>query len=157
YGEGLLANCWNRTSASPGSCLRQAGGTMLRDFLWPFQLNQYELPFVTTSKRMAWGMSRGAVGQRSYSSFGRSLVGYPYQSYSVYLVLGNRSDHLTDAQSAEVAAAAGASLTASVGTVATSGPGGAGRSDNVPYSPAGYDPVYGTWVISASSGSAAFR
>ena len=157
YGEGLLANCWNHTSASPGSCTRQAGGTMLIEWLWPFQLNQYELPFVTTSKRMAWGMNFGAVGQRSYSAFGRSLVGYPYQSYSVYLVLGKRTEHPTDAQTMEVAAAAGASLTATVGTVVTSGPGGVGRSDNVPYSPAGYDPIYGTWLIAAASGSASFR
>lgn len=156
YGGGSLANCWNRTSSSPGTCLLQPGGRLLRDFLWPFQLNQYELPFVTTSKRIAWGTTFGAVGQRSYQAFGQSYVGYPYQSYSVYLVLGKRSQRPTDAQVAEVAATTGATLSATVGTVASSGPGGAGRTDPVEYSPAGYDPVYGTWVVIAASG-ATFR
>ena len=157
YGGGLLANCWNRTSSSPGNCLRQPGGTLLQDWLWPFQLNQYELPFVTTSKRMAWGMTYGAVGQRSYQAFGQQFVGYPYQSYSVYLVLGKRSEHPTDAQVSEVTVASGASLTATVGAVVVSGPAGAGRTDAAAYSPAGYDPVYGAWVITAASGRASFQ
>ncbi len=157
YGGGLLANCWNRTSAGPGQCLLQPGGTLLREWLWPFQLNQYELRFVTTSKRLAWGMTYGAVGQSSYSAFNRSLVGYPYQSYSVFLVLGKRTDRRTDAQAAEVEVAAGASLSATVGTVVTSGPGGVGRADLVPYVPDGYDPTYGVWVVAAQSGAATFR
>jgi hypothetical protein len=158
YGGGLLADCWGRTSASPGSCLLQPAGALLRDWLWPFQLNQYELPFVTNSKRMAWGSSLGAVGQTAYSSFRRSLSGYPYQSYSVILVLGKRSDQPTAAQVAEIEVAAASTLSATVGSVPASGPGGVGRADRVPYQPAGYDSTYGVWVVNAaSSGSATFR
>lgn len=157
YGGGLLANCWNRTSASPGSCLLQPGGVLLRDWLWPFQLDQYELPFDSISKRLAWGLTFGAVGQSSYSAFGRALTGYPFQSYSVYVVLGKRSDRPTDAQVAEIEAAARTTLSASVGTVVTSGPGGPGRTDTVPYSPAGYDPIYGVWCVTSDSGAATFQ
>ena len=158
YGDGLLSDCWGRTSASPGSCLLQAGGALLREWLWPFQLNQYELPFVTSSKRMAWGSTYGSVGQRAYRSFGRSLSGYPYQSYSVFLVLGKRSERHTNAQIAEVEAAAGSRLSATMGTVPARGPGGVGRTDLVPYLPAGYDSTYGVWVIVAStSGGVTFR
>src|SRR5260370_42457381 len=106
---------------------------------------------------MAWGNTFGADGQRSYNAFGRTLVGYPYQSYSVCLVLGKRSAQPTEAQVGEVEVAAGATLSAAVGTVVTSGPGGAGRTDVVAYEPAGYDPVYGVWVVAAASGAATFQ
>jgi hypothetical protein len=106
---------------------------------------------------MAWGMTYGAVGQSSYQAFGQQFAGYPYQSYSVYLVLGRRSEHPTDAQVSEVTVASGASLTATVRAVVVSGPAGAGRTDVAAYSPAGYNPVYGAWVITAASRGASFQ
>ena len=46
------------------------------------------------------------------------------------------------------------SATASVGTLATSGPAGIARSDTQVYTRAGYNPVYSTWDISASANKA---
>ena len=65
--------------------------TDIPDSEWPFQLNQYELPSETKSHRVAWGATFGAVGSSSYTAFGQKLSGYPYQSYSVYVVLGTHS------------------------------------------------------------------
>ena len=70
-----------------------ADGPMPEDFNWTYQLNQYELPSTTRSKRMAWGSNFGAVGQTSYLAYGddKNLVGYPYQSYSLFVVLDKHS------------------------------------------------------------------
>ena len=117
--------------------------TMPVDYNWTYQLNQYEIPFVHNSKRLAWGANFGAVGQRSYPSYGygRNLVGYPYQSYSVFMVLGPHSAGPVAAQVSEVEKLEHVTLTASVGTVALKGPAGLARPDEAPYSPAGYDPI----------------
>jgi ribosomal protein S11 len=157
YGPGELANCWNRTSANPGNCPLHQGGTLILELFWPFELNQYQLPLGTTSKRMGWGMSYGAVGQSTYRFFDNVDVGYPYQSYSVFLVLGKRTDRPTAAQVGQIEVAARTTLSATVGTVVTTGPGGAGRTDAIIYNPAGYDPVYSVWVVAAASGGATFR
>ncbi|HYF63052.1 MAG TPA: hypothetical protein VD886_09595, partial [Herpetosiphonaceae bacterium] len=70
-----------------------ADGPMPENYNWTYQLNQYELPFTTTSKRMAWGSNFGAVGQTAYQAYGddKTLSGYPYQSYSVFVVLDRHS------------------------------------------------------------------
>jgi hypothetical protein len=159
YGPGQTAACAGRTSASPGSCaLWGSGGTMVANYLWPFQMNNWELQFngsPTTSKRMAWGQSLGSVGQTSYSAWGRTLSGYPYQSYAVYLVLGKRSAGSTAAQVAEMEAASRASVSSTAGQVVTMGPGGAGRTDLVAYSPPGWDHVLGAWTLQADANRAA--
>ncbi len=150
YGEGVLeAGCWKRTSASPGPNCTAGGNTMPQDWLWPFQLNQYELPFTGQSKRVAWGLSYGAVGQSEYPEFGRKMSAYPYSSYSVAIVLGTHTSKAVAGAVADIEAVYAARLTATRGSVATSGPGGVGRSDAVAYAHAGYDPVYGTWVLNA--------
>jgi hypothetical protein len=74
---------------------------MPQDWMWPYQLNQYELPYGNTSHRLAWGLSYGAVGQTSVTAFGRTFSGYPTLAYAVALVLGQRS---TDATLAQVTA-----------------------------------------------------
>jgi hypothetical protein len=157
YGGGMLADCQGHTSAAPGDCSLQAGGTMLTDWLWPYQLSQWELPWGSTSKRMAWGHTYGAVGQSSYWAFGADRPGYPYLSYALYLVLGPHSGHPTDDLIAEMAAVKATTVTASVGTVATSGPGGAGRTDTVAYTPAGWDPVLGAWTFASAGGAVTAR
>ena len=51
----------------------------------------------------------------------------------------------------------GTALTATTGTVTASGPAGVGRSDTVTYSPKGFNHVYGTWDVTASSNSASLK
>jgi len=53
YGGGMIADCQGHTSATKGAQC-SSGQTMPTDWLWPYQLNQYELPYVSTSKRLAW-------------------------------------------------------------------------------------------------------
>lgn len=133
---------------------KKSSGPMPADYAWTYQLNQYEIPFTLSSHRLAWGMNYGAVGQRSYQVYGNdgTASGYPYQSYATHIVLGRHSDAAVAAQVAEVEAVQEAALTASVGEVVTSGPAGVGRTDSVAYAPAGYNPVYGTWELTAQGG-----
>ncbi len=155
YGAGLLDACWNKTSANPGTGCRPAGQVMPQDWLWPYQLNQYELPFVTNSRRLAWGSNFGLVGQRSVTAFGRTLSGWPRTSYAVSMVLGQHAPSAVDAELAMMAAAARARLTASRGSLVTMGPGGVGRTDAVTWKLPGYDPAYGVWTVRAAAGGGA--
>jgi hypothetical protein len=143
YGQGTLQKVWGKT----GTALL----TDVPDWEWPFQLNQYELPYVTLSHRVAWGMSYGAVGAATYSAFGQTLTGYPYLSYTVYVVLGTHTVSAVAAQVAAVEATQGVVLTAGRGAVATAGPGGPARTDSMNFPQAGFDPVYGAWTIDAAS------
>jgi hypothetical protein len=149
YGGGTIMGSWGKS----GSDLL----TDVPDWDWPFQLNQWELPFETTSHRLAWGTTYGAVGQRSYTSFGKSLGGYPYQSYAVFVVLGTHATSATEAQIAEVDADAHVTLAATRGTIATDGIAGVGRTDRVTFSPAGFDPVYAAWTVDVASNAASIQ
>jgi hypothetical protein len=104
--------------------------------------------------RVAWGTTYGAVGQQSYTSFGKQYVGYPFESYSVYVVLGKHTTSAVDAQVGEVEALQSVTLGATRGTVAVDGPAGVGRTDKVTYAPKGYDPIYGAWTVDAASNAA---
>lgn len=128
-------------------------GPMPESWNWPYQLNQYELPFTTASKRMAWGTNYGAVGQTQYSALGdtKTLSGYPFLSYSVYLVLDKHSKNPVNTQVTEIENIQRTSLTASTGVVVTSGPGGVGRTDSVIYQPVGYNQIFGTWEVRADN------
>ncbi len=132
-------------------------GPMPEDYNWTYQLNQYELPFLTTSKRMAWGANFGAVGQTSYPAYGddKTLSGYPYQSYSVFVVLDRHSLSPVAGQMAEIETVQQTALSATVGSVVTSGPAGIGRPDTVTYAPVGYNQIYSTWNVQAAAASAA--
>jgi hypothetical protein len=152
YGGGqLAANCQGKTSANRGAQCANGGETMPMDWLWPFQLNQYELPFTTGSHRLAWGSNYGAIGKSSVSAFGKTLSGYPKVSYSVFMVIGPHSAQPTLDLAEQVDRLSRATLTASEGAVKTSGPAGVGRTDTLTYSPAGYSPVFATWELSALS------
>jgi hypothetical protein len=149
YGDGLLAQKWG----TKGTKILDASN--LPDWLWPYQMTQYELPFETQSHRLAWGMSYGAVGQTKVAAaFGKPLSGYPYQSYSVSVVIGAHSLHPVDAQVAEIEAVQHTALSATVGTVAASGPAGLGRTDRQTFTPKGFNPIYGVWEVAAESGAA---
>jgi hypothetical protein len=129
------------------------GGPMPEDWNWTYQLNQYEIPFTLKSKRLAWGSNYGAVGQRQYPAYGdgRMLSGWPYQSYSVFMVLGTHSAGAVAKQVSDVAMLEKVKLAATVGQVATRGPAGVARSDEADYSPAGYDPIYAAWTFIAAN------
>jgi len=124
---------------------------MPTDWMWPFQLNQYELPYVTTSHRLAWGENYGAVGQTSNSAFGVTYSGYPYFSYTVAMVVAAHSLSPTLDEATQIEHLTGATLTASVGTVATQSNAGVGRTDQATLANAGYDPVYATYKLAAAS------
>ncbi len=146
YYGGALSNLWG----TKGSKLL----TDIPDSEWPFQLNQYQLPSTTTSHRVAWGASFGAVGYSSYTAFGQTMSGYPWQSYSVYVVLGTHTPSAVAAQVADVEATQGASISATRGTVATAGAGGPGRKDTVKFPQVGFDPTYAAWTLDAASNAA---
>ncbi|MBX2803220.1 MAG: hypothetical protein KTR31_36405 [Myxococcales bacterium] len=131
-------------------------GPMPPEWNWTFQLNQYELPWGSGSKRVAWGMNYGAVGQDAYPDYGYSGFsdGYPYQSYSVHVVLGRHTDAVVDEQVAQVEALLDATVTAQQGTLRSSGPGGVGRSDAVTWDPAGYDPTVAGFHVEADGDAA---
>lgn len=130
-----------------------ADGPMPEDWNWTYQLNQYELPWGSTSKRLAWGSNYGAVGQNSYNAYGddRTLDGYPYQSYSVHVVLGRHSDQAVFHQVTQVETVQNTSLNAIIGNVIAQGPAGIARTDNVTYEPAGYNHIFGTWELQAQA------
>jgi hypothetical protein len=146
-------------------------GLMPISWNWPYQLNQYELCYpnadtcldnTTGSHRIAWGTNYGAVGGAvaagTYPALGdaKQLQAQPGQSYSVFVVLGKHSTNVVLQQMHEVEVVQGTAITATVGTVVTSGPAGVGRTDTITYQPAGYDPIYSTWNITAAANKAAF-
>jgi hypothetical protein len=137
YGGGLLEEQWGKT----GDSLL----TDLPEWLWPFQLNQYELTQQTSSHRVAWGATFGAVGQSAYSAFGQTLSGYPFDSYSVFVVLGTHSEGAVAAQAKEIQTVQAATLTAGRGTVSSAGPAGVAQTSMTPYIPFGFDPIYAAW------------
>jgi|CXWL01.1.fsa_nt_gi hypothetical protein len=155
YGGGqLAANCWEKTSSTKGPSCSPSGQSMPQDWLWPFQLNQYELPFTNASHRLAWGAQFGAIGKSSVSAFGKTFSGYPQVSYSVFGVVGQKSNQATLKQMEQVERMLATEVTASEGTVATSGPAGVGRTDTATFSPAGYNPSYASWDVLVASNRA---
>ncbi|ATB27056.1 hypothetical protein [Melittangium boletus] len=132
-------------------------GDMFRDWMmppswnWPYQLCQYELDTLhpTRSKRLAWGLMYGAVGKTTYSGYGmdRVLTGHPYQSYSVFMIMGRWSEKPVLAQVAQVERLLQARLRVSHGSVVAEGPGGVARTDTVRYAVSGYNSTYGALEI----------
>lgn len=154
---------WGKTSKNQTASDGQVGN-MPVTWNWPFQINQYELcvddpkcvDSTTASHRLAWGANYGAVGgadaSGEYNAYGddRKLKGYPYQSYSVFMVLGEhtRSPVLTAAHQVELAQ--GVSIVPSVGALVELLPSGVGASPDVATEPLGYDARYATWNFVAS-------
>jgi hypothetical protein len=102
YGAGIR-ECVGKTSTNDGSaCTGSSGWTMPQSYLWPFQLNQYELPYTNSSHRLAWGTTYGAVGKTSVTTFGKAHSGYPTVSYSVMLTIGPKSQATTMSQVTQV-------------------------------------------------------
>ena len=106
----------------------------------------------TTAKRLAWGSDWGTLGAAGVTTINGNVVsGRPKVSYSTFVVLDTHAKTPTATTAARVASALGTTLTATTGTVRTSGAAGVGRSDTVAYSPAGYSPIFGTWELDAAA------
>lgn len=108
----------------------------------------------TDSKRLAWGADWGFLGQQTYTSVnGFTGSGWPRVSYSTFIVLGTHSSTPTVRLAEQVAVVDATSLSATGATVRTQGLAGAGRTDTVPYNPAGYNHVLSIWEVSATAPS----
>ena len=155
---------WGKTSANQTRADGQIGA-MPPTWNWTYQICQYELCIedpsclnrTTGSHRLAWGANYGAIGGASpgsatYAAYGddRQVTGHPYQSYSVFMVLGKHTAAPVFAQVADVEAVQGTTLTATQGSIDSDGPGGVGRTDRVRLAPAGWDARYATWRATAA-------
>lgn len=122
---------------------------------WAYQLMQYSLTNATqttSNKRLAWGSDWGSLGNSSFvSSNGYTVKGYPKVSYSVHIVLDSHTGNPTEAIALQAKTASVTQLTASVGTVRTSGIAGIGRTDTAAYNPVGFNPIFGTWEVNAAA------
>ena len=123
---------------------------------WPYQANSFSIgpaPASNNNARLTWGTMYGFLGQQSYltqNGLVATASGWPKKSYSTYVVLGTHSSGPVEAQVAQVETVQSLALTATIGTVVTSGPAGIARADSVAYAPAGYDHVYGALAFLAS-------
>jgi hypothetical protein len=148
---------WGRTSDNRVVSTNPPGPWLMPDnWNWPYQLCQYELDDTqpTRSKRVAWGLMYGSVGRPSYWGYGyeRKYSGHPYQSYSVFMVVGQQSTEDVMAQVAQVERTLRAELRVTRGQPVKQGPGGVGRSDTVTYPVAGYNDTYGAYELKADEG-----
>jgi hypothetical protein len=170
---------WNTTSGDGNACsadgeyLGAAAHLMPCSFNWPYQSINYSMGAAcfcggddntgANNTRLAWGTNFGFLGQSQYliqgsASYGGPLPdtpapGWPKKSYSTYVVLGTHSSGPVEAQVTQIETIQSLVLTATIGSVVTSGPAGVGRADTVTYDPAGYNPVYGALAFQASGNS----
>ncbi len=139
-----------------------AGHMMPCDYNWPYQSIQYSIyGGQTRNTRLAWGTNFGFLGQNEYFVHGSNYYGgplanatapgWPRKSYSTHIVFGKHTTTPVEAQVTQIETMQTLTLSTTIGSVATSGPAGAGRSDTATYTPAGYDHVYGALTFSASS------
>lgn len=158
-------NHWTRTSADGAGC-PSAGRVMPCDYNWPFQTVNYSLVgfSATNSTRLAWGTNFGFLGQTEYRIRGNAWYGggaaalpgdpkapgWPRKSYSTQIVLGTHSSDPVGAAIDEVERLQTVSLSATIGSVAASGPSGIADAATLTYAPAGYDPVYGALTFVAA-------
>jgi hypothetical protein len=149
---------------------------------YAYQIINYSLTGTspTDSKRLAWGGNFGRVG--GFDDYGDSSLNVTQYSrhsddplnsplagtrangllmaYSTFIVLGPHSgSYLTGTVGQAVTQmenAAVATLSASAGTVATSGPAGVGAAANatISYVPSGYNPTYAAWELTAAQNAA---
>lgn len=162
----------------------RAAGPLPGIATFAYQIIQFSLDYdggtPTDSKRLAWGTNFGRVGgfdnygdasldPKQYSRHADDPIDNPLAgsradgslpAYSTFIVLGaHAGNYLVGAvgqQVTQMERSAAATLTASVGTVASSGPAGVGAAATatVPYSPAGYNPTYAAWEATATGNAA---
>jgi hypothetical protein len=143
---------WNKTSAQ-GSA--GPGYSMPDPNYWPYQANGFNLYGGSNANaRLTWRTQYGFIGQTSYNpndGVVGSAPGYPKKSYSTYVVLGTHTSAAVESQVTQVEVVQSLTLSASTGSVVTSGPAGIDRADTITYAPAGYNHVYGALAFNASS------
>lgn len=167
------ANRWNTTSAAGNACTVAIGGTntlMPCPFNWPYQSVNYSLDAFgnpnnnTNNTRLAWGTNFGFLGSTAYPIHGSDFYGgpllgdprasgWPRKSYNTFVVFGLHSGAPVEAQVTQIETVQTTILTAAIGSVATSGPAGAGRVDSMTYQPSGWNPVYAAWALNANANS----
>ncbi len=132
---------------------KKSSGPMPEGWNWTYQLNQYQLEFDPRSKRLAWGTNYGAVGQVEYNAYGddKKLSGYPYQSYSVHVVLGEFKDRAVARQVAQIETVQSVSITGQNIEANSEGSAGVGRSDKTELKPKGWNHVYGAWDLTQTA------
>lgn len=140
---------WGTTSATKTGC---PGQYLMpcADYQWAYQANADGTGFGPGgSKRLTWGTGYGFQGDSAYEGNDPNTtnVGWPRQSYSTWIVFGLHSISPTITEVAQVENVMASTLSASVGSVLTSGPGGVNRPDLRAYQPVGYNRVYGTWDV----------
>jgi hypothetical protein len=163
---------WGKTSDNPGPRKQGQIGLMTPTWNWTYQINQYELCIenpaclngTTGSHRLAWGSNYGAIGgakagSPDYPAYGddKQLPGHPFQSHSIFMVLGKHSTGSVFRQVTEIERVQGTRLTATAGTVKTMGPGGVGRGDMVALAPAGFDHRYAVFGLEAAGNRVAVK
>jgi hypothetical protein len=160
------SNRWNSTSAAGNGCT-SAGSVspMPCDFNWPYQSVNYSFASLTantSNSRLAWGANFGFLGQTAYPIHGSDFYGgplagdprasgWPRKSYSIFVVLDKHSIDAVGATVGEMETVQDSTLTASVGSVETTGPAGVNRPDTVTYAPAGWNHVYAAWALRATA------
>jgi hypothetical protein len=170
-------NRWNTTSGDGDAC--GAGGegagspahVMPCSYNWPYQSINYSMGAAiggndnvgTSNSRLAWGVNFGFLGQTQYYTNGSAYYGgplpnstapgWPKKSYSTYVILGTHTSAPVEAQVTQVETVQSLTLSATIGSVVTSGLAGVARLDNVTYAPAGYNHVYGALAFAASGNS----
>jgi len=148
-----LTPYWGKTSAQGN-----AGGAdkMPWQDSWPYQATSFSIGSSTPSNntRLTWGASYGFLGQQTYDAHDivvpSTPPGWPRKSYSSYIVLGAHSTDPVGNQVAQIETVQSLALSATTGSVRTSGPAGINRSDTVTYAPAGWNHVYGALSFNAS-------
>ena len=157
----------NSTSAAGNACSAAQGGPFLMPcpFNWPYQSVNYSLVGAngtTNNTRLAWGSNFGFLGQSSYpvhgsDFYGGPLVGnprasgYPYQGFSAFIALGTRTSDPVAAMVTQIETVQSMILSASLGSVKTSGPAGVNRPEIRPYQPAGWNHVYAALAFVADN------
>jgi hypothetical protein len=143
---------WGRNSETRVGSFE--GWMMPPNWNWPYQMCQYEMDghSQTRSKRLAWGLMYGAVGNPAYYGYGYGGThsGHPYQSYSVFMVMGQQSAGEVLAQATQVERMLKGQLSVTQGAVVISGPGGVARSDSVTYPVPGYNSHYAAYELQAA-------
>lgn len=148
-----LTPFWGTTSANGN-----AGGAYKMPYQdsWPYQANSFSLGTATSNNnaRLTWGTQYGFLGQQNYvvnDGVVNTAPGWPKKSYSTYIVLGPHTTDPVGTQVTQVENINNVTLSATIGSVVTSGPAGVNRADTVTYTPAGYNPIYGALAFSASN------
>ncbi|HEV8247178.1 MAG TPA: hypothetical protein VGP93_15480, partial [Polyangiaceae bacterium] len=149
---------WDKAPPASGTGLPAA-------WALPTQMSAYDSSL--QSGRVTWGAVYGTFKNAHKNDTGSLTTGnhsYPVNAWSFSHVIGKFSDDVVGQRVADTEAIYATTMTASVGTVVTSGPRGpgtfvgptVGTMPTIDYPNPGYDFVYRSWNITAESGLASF-